>query len=161
MTDDLIAVHESGHAFMAVALNLPLARVQVGKSPRYDLMGGASHSRLDLVRVLIAGGEAERAVFNREPIGDSGDLKQIAELLKPDDNEAQLRDEVRRFLRLNGGTLRYLAARLARRGVLTGDEVEALVRGNGRRSARRETVRPACENGIAGAENFQPVKTPT
>jgi hypothetical protein len=129
MTDDLIAVHESGHAFMAVALNLPLARVQVGKSPRYDLMGGASHSRLDLVRVLIAGGEAERAVFNREPIGDGSDLKQIAELLKPDDNEAQLRDEVRRLLELNSGTLRWLAAKLARCGRLSGDEVEALVRG--------------------------------
>jgi hypothetical protein len=33
------------------------------------------------------------------------------------------------FPDLNRGTLRYLAARLTRRGVLTGDEVEALVRG--------------------------------
>jgi hypothetical protein len=32
-------------------------------------------------------------------------------------------------MRLLGPELRYLAARLTRRGVLTGDEVEALVRG--------------------------------
>jgi hypothetical protein len=32
------------------------------------------------------------------------------------------------LLELNAGTLRYLAARLARRGVLTGDEVERVVR---------------------------------
>ena len=68
-------------------------------------------------------------VFDREPIGTGSDDQQIADLLGPEDNEVALRAEVARFLDLNRGTLRYVAGRLARRGVLTGDEVEALVRG--------------------------------
>ena len=36
---------------------------------------------------------------------------------------------MRRFLARNAGTVRYIAARLARRGVLDGDEVAAIVRG--------------------------------
>lgn len=128
MTDDVVATHKSGHALMAVVLNLPLARVQVGDDPRYDLAPGPSR-RLDRIRVLMSGGEAERVLFDREPIGTRSDDQQIADLLGPDENEVALRAEVARFLELNGGTLRYLAARLARRGVLTGDEVEALVRG--------------------------------
>jgi hypothetical protein len=128
MTDDVVAIHESGHALMATVLGFELLRVQVGDNPRYDLAPGPSR-RLDRVRVLMGGGEAERVVFDREPIGTGSDDQQIADLLGPDDDEVALRDKVRRFLRLNAGTLRYLAVRLARCGVLTGDEVEQLVRG--------------------------------
>jgi len=60
--------------------------------------------------------------FSRPPLRRS-------ELLEQDDDEAALRAGVRRLLALNAGTLRYIAARLARRGALTGDEVEALVHG--------------------------------
>ena len=124
MTDDVIAIHEVGHAFTAVALGLALSRVQIGDDPRYILDDfGESFRRLDRVRVLMGGGAAE------EPIGTGSDDQQIADLLGPDDDEIALRDEVRRFLALNQGTLRYIAARLARRGMLSGDEVEALVRG--------------------------------
>jgi hypothetical protein len=76
----------------------------------------------------MAGGEAERIIFG-EPIGDGSDIKQIADLLQPFDDETQLRDEVRRLLELNSGTLRWLASKLARCGRLSGDEVERLVRG--------------------------------
>jgi hypothetical protein len=131
--DDRIAVHESGHAMLACVLNLPLDHVQVGRSPRYDLVDGLHlrdpASRLNRIRILAAGGEAEMVVFGGEPIGDGSDIKQIADLLKADDDEAQLRGEVRRLLELNSGTLRWLAAKLARCGRLSGDEVEALVRG--------------------------------
>lgn len=132
--DDVIAIHEAGHAIMAVALGLSLARVQVGDDPRYILDDSGcpkSFRRLDRVRVLMGGGEAERVVFGRDPFGTGSDDQQIAELLGADDNEVALRAEVARFLDLNRGTLRYVAARLARRGALTGDEVEALVRGRG------------------------------
>ncbi len=63
MTDDVVVIHESGHALMAVVLNLPLARVQVGDDPRYDLAPGPSR-RLDRVRVLMGGGAAEEVVFD-------------------------------------------------------------------------------------------------
>ena len=129
MTDDVVAIHESGHALMATVLGFELLRVQVDNDdPRYDLAPGPSR-RLDRVRVLMAGGGAERVIFDREPIGTGSDDQQIADLLGPDDDETALRDEVRRFLRLNAGTLHYIAAQLARRGVLSGDEVAALVRG--------------------------------
>ena len=129
MTDDVVAIHESGHALMATVLGFELLRVQIDNDdPRYDLAPGPSR-RLDRVRVLMAGGEAERVVFDREPIGTGSDDQQIAALLEPGDNEVALRAEVVRFLDLNRGTLRYLAARLARRGVLSGDEVERFVRG--------------------------------
>jgi hypothetical protein len=129
MTDDVVAIHESGHALMATVLGFELLRVQVDNDdPRYDLAPGPSR-RLDRVRVLMAGGGAERVIFDREPIGTGSDDQQIADLLGLDDDETALRDEVRRFLRLNAGTLRYIAAQLARRGVLSGDEVAALVRG--------------------------------
>jgi hypothetical protein len=128
---DEVALHEAGHAFMAVALGLPLARVKLGRAPRYDLARGASHPRLDRIRVLMAGGESERIIFG-EPRGDGSDLRQIAELLKDGDDEQALRDEVRKFLALNSGTVRYLAAKLSRRGQLTGDEVTAAVRGRNR-----------------------------
>jgi hypothetical protein len=129
MTDDVVAIHESGHALMATVLGFELLRVQVGDNdPRYDLAPGPSR-RLDRVRVLMGGGAAEEVVFDRQPLGGGTDDVQIADLLGPDDGEDALRDEVCRFLRLNAGTLRYLAARLARCGVLTGDDVVALVRG--------------------------------
>ena len=118
MTDDVVAIHESGHALMATVLGFELLRVQVDNDdPRYDLAPGPSR-RLDRVRVLMAGGGAERVIFDREPIGTGSDDQQIADLLGLDDDETALRDEVRRFLRLNAGTLRYIAAQLARRGVL-------------------------------------------
>jgi hypothetical protein len=117
--DDLIAIHEAGHALMAVALNLALARVQVGNDPRYDLADGPDCTsparRLHRVRTLMAGCAAERVIFDRQPLGGGSDDVQIANLLGPDDDETALRDEVRRFLRLNAGTLRYVAARLVRR----------------------------------------------
>jgi hypothetical protein len=47
-------------------------------------------------------------------------------LLEDCDDETALRDQVRRLLELNAGTLRYLAAA---RGSLSGAEVERLVRG--------------------------------
>lgn len=50
-------------------------------------------------------------------------------LLDASDDEAAMRAQVRRLLALNAGTVRYLAARLARRGALAGDEVDAIVRG--------------------------------
>ena len=129
MTDAVVAIHESGHALMATVLGFELLRVQVDNDdPRYDLAPGPSR-RLDRVRVLMAGGGAERVIFDREPIGTGSDDQQIADLLGLDDDETALRDEVRRFLRLNAGTLHYIAAQLARRGVLSGDEVAALVRG--------------------------------
>jgi hypothetical protein len=132
MTDDVVAIHESGHALMATVLGFELLRVQVGDDdPRYDLAPGPSR-RLDRVRVVMAGGAAEEVIFDREPIGTGSDDQQIADLLGLDDNEVALRAEVARFLDLNRGTLRYLAARLARRGVLDGNEVAALVRGRGR-----------------------------
>jgi hypothetical protein len=147
--DGVIAVHEAGHALMAVALNLALAHVQVGDNPRYDLADGPDCTsparRLDRVRVLMGGGAAEEVVFDRQPIGTGSDDQQIADLLGPDDHEVALRDEVRRFLALNQGTLRYVAARLARRGMLSGDEVEALVR------PRRRSHRPVMQPGAAGA----------
>jgi hypothetical protein len=124
---------------MATALGLPVRSVKVGDAPRYDLADGP-HQRLNLIRVLMAGGEAERVVFNHEPMGDGGDLEQIAELLEDGDDETAMRDGVRRLLELNSGTLRYLAARLARRGVLTGGEVEALVRGRTFPRAERPSV---------------------
>ena len=138
MTNDIVSVHESGHAFMAVALGLKLRRVQVGNDPRYllDDCGEASR-RLDRVRVLMGGGEAERVVFDRELIGGGSDDSQIADLLTDDDDEDALRDEVRRLLALNAGTVRYLAARLLREGVLNGDKVEALVRGRQRPITRQ------------------------
>jgi hypothetical protein len=60
-------------------------------------------------------------------------------------DEAALRDEVRRFLRLNAGTLRYLASKLARCGRLSGNEVEQLVRG-----AKRLRARKGPSDGAAG-----------
>lgn len=129
MLDNVVAIHESGHVFVAVALRLRVRGVQLGDSPRFDFTDTPGpECRLDHVRVLMAGGEAERAVFGREPIGGGSDDRKIAELLTDDDDEAALRDEVRRLLELNAGTVRFLAAKLARRGLLTGDEVEAIVR---------------------------------
>jgi hypothetical protein len=125
--DDLIAIHKAGHAMMGTVLGFALLRVQIGDNPRYDLAPVRSR-RLDRVRVLMAGGAAERVVFDRDPLGTGSDDQQIANLLGPDDDETALRDEVARFLDLNRGTLRYVAARLAQRGVLSGDEVEALAR---------------------------------
>ena len=96
---------------------------------RFDFVDTpAPERRLDQVRVLMAGGAAEEVVFDQEPIGTGSDDLQIADLLGPDDNESALRDEVRRFLALNAGTLRYLASKLGRRGMMLGDEVAAVVR---------------------------------
>jgi hypothetical protein len=130
--DDLISVHEAGHAFVAVALGLTLARVQIGDDPRYVLADELGPDRRrDRVRVLMAGGEAERVVFDIEPVGTASDDVQIASLLVDGDDESALRDSVRRLIELNAGTVRYLVARLARAGVLDGDEVERIVRGHG------------------------------
>jgi hypothetical protein len=74
----------------------------------------------------MAGAEAERTIFGREPIGGGSDDIQIAHLIR-DDDETALRAEVRKFLELNAGTLRYLAQKLLRRGRLRGDEVKRLV----------------------------------
>src|SRR6187399_1650447 len=97
MTDDVVAIHESGHALMATVLGFELLRVTVGDGdPRYDLAPGPSR-RLDRIRVLMGGGAAEEVVFDREPIGTGSDDQQIADLLEPDDDEIALRDEVRKF----------------------------------------------------------------
>jgi hypothetical protein len=127
--DGLIAVHESGHAFMAVALGLPLRRVQVGDDPSYDLVAAPTHPRRDLVRILMAGGAAETVIFGAEPVGTRADDEEIAALLDQGDNEPTLRNKVRRLIELNAGTVKYLASRLARAGVLSGSEVRAIVRG--------------------------------
>ncbi|HEY7193317.1 MAG TPA: hypothetical protein VH439_06210 [Gemmatimonadales bacterium] len=113
---------------MAVALGLTLQRVQLGDTPRYDLADGALAPRRDRLLVLMGGGEAERIIFG-EPVGTGTDDEQIADLLTADDNEIALREQVRRLFGLNAGTLRYLAAKLARCGKLSGDQVEQLVRG--------------------------------
>jgi hypothetical protein len=123
-----IATHEAGHATMAVVLGFELQRVQLNP-PRYDLMLGQPSRRLDRARVLMAGGAAEEAVLGLEPIGTGSDDEQIADLLTDADDEDALRDGVRRLLALNAGTVRYLAARLLRDGVLNGAEVERVVRG--------------------------------
>ena len=52
-------------------------------------------------------------------------------LLDASDDEAAMRAQVRRLLALNAGTVRYLAARLARRGALAGDEVDESCAGAG------------------------------
>jgi ATP-dependent Zn protease len=126
-----IATHESGHAFTAVVVNLPLARVRLHPNPRYDLRDGLHlrdpATRLDRIRVLMGGAEAERVIFG-DAIGDGTDLTQIAELLIDDDDEIALRDQVRELLALNAGTLRWLASKLMKRGRLDGDEVERAVR---------------------------------
>jgi hypothetical protein len=67
-------------------------------------------------------------VFVPERIGGDTDDPKIADLLDATDHEATLRREVREFLRLIPGTLRYLAGRLVRSGTTTGTEVQALVR---------------------------------
>ena len=129
MIDDLAAVHEAGHVLVAIALGLDVARVQVGDAPRYNLVPGQPPRARDRACVLMAGGEAERVVFNREPVGDVDDKRRIADLLEQGDDEIGLRNGVRRLVELNAGTIRWLAAKLARRGSLTGDEVAAIVRG--------------------------------
>jgi hypothetical protein len=75
---------------------------------------------------LMAGGEAERVVFDCV-VGDASDTETIAALLTADDNEAALREQVYDFLALNAGTVRYLAAKLRRHGALDGAEVERIV----------------------------------
>jgi hypothetical protein len=103
--------------------------VQIGSDPRYVLDECEdAFRRRDLLRVLMAGGEAERVVFGREPIGSGSDDQRIATLLT-DDDEGALRAEVARLLGLNRGTLRFLAARLMRAGMMDGAELERVVRG--------------------------------
>jgi len=125
--NDVVATHEGGHAFVAVALGLLLDRVQIGDDPRYVLARGQRSRRLDRVRVLMGGVAAEEIVFGGA-VGGGTDDQQIADLLRDGDDEGALRAEVNRLLALNEGTVRYLAAKLARHDTLTGDEVAALVR---------------------------------
>ena len=131
MTDDVVAIHELGHVFMAVALKHKVRSVQLGDNPRFDLVNdlSADHQRLDQIRILMAGCEAEAVVFDRDPIGGGSDEKQIAGLLADGDDEAALRAQVRDLLALNAGTIRYLAAKLARADMLDGDEVARIIRG--------------------------------
>ena len=69
-----------------------------------------------------------RDAFDRA-LGGGSDDEQIGHMLVEGDDEHALRAEVRRFLRLNAGTLRFLAAKLKRHGALSGSEVERVVRG--------------------------------
>src|SRR5262249_2792219 len=83
----VIATHESGHAIVAVALNLGLERVQVcDGDPRYILVDGMSTRRRDCLLTLMGGCAAEELVFGRA-IGGGSDDVQIADLLEPDDDE--------------------------------------------------------------------------
>jgi hypothetical protein len=130
MTPDVISVHEAGHAFCAVALGHAVLRVQVGDSPCSVLSPRRGiPPRLDRIRILAAGGAAEEVVFDRAPVGTGTDDERIANLLTTDDDEGALRADVRRLIELNAGTVKYLAAKLARAGMLRGDEVRAIVRG--------------------------------
>lgn len=124
-----VAVHEAGHVFVAAALGLPVRSVQLGDNPRFDFAAAPETvRRLDHARVLMAGCEAEAAVTRREPIGGGSDDTKVAALLDKNDDELTLRAQVRHLLTLNAGTVKYLAARLAQRGALTGAEVARIVR---------------------------------
>ena len=108
MLEDVVAVHEAGHVFVATALGLPVHSVQLGTDPRFYFT--ATPERLDHVRVLMGGGEAERVIFDREPLGTSSDDLKIAALLDAGDDECALRSQVRHLLALNAGTVKYVAA---------------------------------------------------
>jgi hypothetical protein len=122
-----IAIHESGHGFMAHALGLALDRVQLDP-PRFDLVDklGADR-RLDHARILAAGCAAEELLFGNA-IGGGSDDPKIGRLLRGDDEDA-LRWEVKLFLAGNIPPVRRIADALLRHGALSGDEVEVLVRG--------------------------------
>ena len=75
----------------------------------------------------MAGGAAEEVLLNREPIGTGSDDPEIERLLTNDD-ELALRREVRRFIASNYPPLLRIADALTRHGVLSGDEVERIVR---------------------------------
>ena len=140
MTDDVVAIHESGHALMATVLGFELLRVQVDNDdPRYDLAPGPSR-RLDRVRVLMAGGGAERVISTASRLAPAAmtsrsrtcsglTMTRLRCGMKCEDFCVERRDAT------------YIAAQLARRGVLSGDEVAALVRG------RNLTARTSLTNG--------------
>ncbi len=120
LDDDVVAVHEAGHMFVAAALGLAVWRVQLD-SPRYDLVDRLSPDRrLDHIRVLMAGGEGKRVVFDSEPIGTGSDDPRIEQLLQDGDDEDALRAQVRDLLAANSGNVRWLAAKLRRHGMLDG-----------------------------------------
>jgi len=93
MVDDVVTIHEAAHVFMATVLGLAVRSVQVGNDPRFEFAAapGPIH-RLDHARVLMAGCEAARIVFDCA-IGGGSDDEQFADMLTDADDEAVLRDK--------------------------------------------------------------------
>jgi hypothetical protein len=127
--DDRIAIHESAHVLLATALGLPVRFVQLGDDPCYRLeRDPRPDQRVAEILVLMAGCAGEE-IFHRTPLGGGSDDPQIARLLTAADDEASLRRQVRLFIAANYPAVRRIADALLRNGMLTGDEVEAIVRG--------------------------------
>jgi len=126
----IIATHEAGHAFVAEALGLAVSSVQVGTNPRFDLVDvPGPERRLDFARVLAAGAAGEEVIFNCKPIGGGTDDLAIAELLCTNDDEQQLRREVRLFIAANYPAVQRIASALLRDGTLNGSQVNQLTKG--------------------------------
>jgi hypothetical protein len=129
MSDDVVAIHEASHAFAATSLGLKLKYVQVGNNPHYRIDTPRPDQRLAEVMTLCAGGEGEQLFFGCA-IGGGTDDPKIERLLRGDaKTEAALRRQVRLFVAANYPAVRRIADALQRDGMLTGDEVAAIVRG--------------------------------
>ena len=131
--DHATAFHEAGHAVVALALGGKIKSVEIGSEPLTHCLHrrGTTHAAV----VALAGGLAERRA---EPWGLSwGDridrqcAREVAERLAPADPLGQLQiflDQAEALLDRHWREVEAVAAALLRRGKLTGQEIDDLVR---------------------------------
>ena len=130
------AYHEAGHVLGCITLAIPIIKATLDPPGlhRGHFRPLPSEAGLEKLCIMsLCGGEAERLFFPGADGGDEIDLQMVREYLKPRGalrmlNEIdRYRGAARRLVSDHRQRIEVIAAELLRRGVLTDDEIDALV----------------------------------